>query len=163
MFDAEAFGTPWTSHDRPEIWWTTPAIPSQDRRKFAQFPPAGFGYANLGALLCRWRCLRLPAGGTWPPPSRLMCGEAYAQSARIASGGPLPRFAANREPMLDVIRMHRDSLRPITPKLNGAAGCGSQVWDDALELGEKHGYKTRRPPCWRHRHHRLHDGLRTTG
>ena len=45
--------------------------------------------------------------------------------------------------MLDVIRMHRDSLRPIKeenvqPSLLRAA---QKSWDDALELGEKFGYK----------------------
>ena len=57
--------------------------------------------------------------------------------------GPFPGYAVNREPMLDVIRMHRDSLRPIKPEnvqppLLTAA---RKSWDDALELGEKHGYK----------------------
>jgi ribonucleoside-diphosphate reductase alpha chain len=74
----------------------------------------------------------------------LMCGEAYAQSARIAERlGPFAGYAVNREPMLDVIRMHRDSLRPIKsenvqPSLLGAA---QYSWDQALALGEKFGYK----------------------
>ena len=47
------------------------------------------------------------------------------------------------KPMLDVIRMHRDALRPIKeehvqPSLLRAA---RKAWDDALELGEKFGYK----------------------
>jgi ribonucleoside-diphosphate reductase alpha chain len=110
------------------------------------FRPLGLGYANLGALLMS---LALPydseegrdmAGAA----TALMCGEAYAQSARIAERlGPFPGFTVNREPMLDVIRMHRDSLRPIKPEnvqaplLAGAR----QAWDDALALGERHGYK----------------------
>ena len=45
--------------------------------------------------------------------------------------------------MIDVMRMHRDSLRPIKeehvqPTLLRAA---KKSWDDALELGEKFGYK----------------------
>ena len=110
------------------------------------FRPLGLGYANLGALLMS---LALPydsdggrdmAGAI----TALMCGEAYAQSARIAERlGPFPGFAVNREPMLDVIRMHRDSLRPIKPEnvqppLLAAA---RQAWDDALALGERYGYK----------------------
>jgi ribonucleoside-diphosphate reductase alpha chain len=110
------------------------------------FRPLGLGYANLGALLMS---LALPydsdggrdmAGAI----TALMCGEAYAQSARIADRlGPFPGFAVNREPMLDVIRMHRDSARPIksenvqAPLLAGAR----QAWDDALALGERYGYK----------------------
>jgi len=110
------------------------------------FRPLGLGYANLGALLMS---LALPydsvAGRDMAAAiTALMCGEAYAQSARVAEQlGPFPGFAVNREPMLDVIRMHRDSLRPIQaenvqPALLSAA---RDSWDAALELGEKHGYK----------------------
>ena len=54
----------------------------------------------------------------------LMCGEAYAQSARIAEQlGPFPGYAVNREPMLDVIRMHRDSLRPIKARKTCSRRC----------------------------------------
>ena len=74
----------------------------------------------------------------------LLTGESYAQSARIAERmGPFGGYIRNREPMLDVIRMHRDSLRPIKeehvqPSLLRAA---QESWDAALELGEKFGYK----------------------
>src|SRR5205823_12120121 len=78
------------------------------------FRPLGLGYANLGALLMS---MALPydsnegrdvAGAV----TALMCGEAYAQSARVAERmGPFPGYAVNSEPMLDVIRMHRDSMR----------------------------------------------------
>jgi ribonucleoside-diphosphate reductase alpha chain len=110
------------------------------------FRPLGLGYANLGALLMS---MALPydsdegrdvAGAV----TAMMCGEAYAQSARVAERmGPFPGYAVNREPMLDVIRMHRDSLRGIQaenlqPQLMMAA---QQSWDDALSLGEQHGYK----------------------
>src|SRR5580658_8942550 len=110
------------------------------------FRPLGLGYANLGALLMS---MALPydsgegrdvAGAV----TALMCGEAYAQSARIAERkGPFSGYPVNREPMLDVIRMHRESLRPIKsenvqPELYAAA---QDSWDDALNLGEKFGYK----------------------
>jgi ribonucleoside-diphosphate reductase alpha chain len=74
----------------------------------------------------------------------LMCGEAYAQSARLAERmGPFPGYPANREPMLEVVGMHRESLRGIKPEhvqpqLMLAA---QQAWDDALALGQLHGYK----------------------
>jgi ribonucleoside-diphosphate reductase alpha chain len=110
------------------------------------FRPLGLGYANLGALLMS---MALPYDS---PEGRdvagavtaLMCGEAYAQSARVAERmGPFPGYAVNREPMLDVIRMHRESVRGIKPEnvqpqLLLAA---QQSWDDALSLGELHGYK----------------------
>ncbi|HEY2461682.1 MAG TPA: vitamin B12-dependent ribonucleotide reductase [Candidatus Acidoferrum sp.] len=110
------------------------------------FRPLGLGYANLGALLMS---MALPydsdegrdvAGAI----TALMCGEAYAQSSRIAERmGPFPGYEVNREPMLDVIRMHRDAMRGIKPdhvqtELFMAA---QESWDTALQHGEKHGYK----------------------
>src|SRR2546422_11085159 len=60
------------------------------------FRPLGLGYANLGALLMS---LALPYDSD---AGRDMCGEAYAQSARIAERlEPFRGFALNREPMLD--------------------------------------------------------------
>jgi len=110
------------------------------------FRPLGLGYANLGALLMS---MALPydsdegrdvAGAL----TALMCGEAYAQSARIAEKmGPFPGYAVNRDPMIDVIRMHRDSMRGIKPDhVQPELFLASQEsWDDALSLGEKHGFK----------------------
>ena len=110
------------------------------------FRPLGLGYANLGALLMS---MALPydsdegrdvAGAV----TALMCGEAYAQSARVAERmGPFPGYEANCEPMLGVIRMHRDAIRGIKPDhVQAELYLGAQdAWDCALELGEKHGYK----------------------
>jgi ribonucleoside-diphosphate reductase alpha chain len=110
------------------------------------FRPLGLGYANLGALLMS---MALPydsdegrdvAGAV----TALMCGEAYAQSARVAERlGPFPGYEENREPMLDVIRMHRNAMRGIKPEhVQAELYMGAQeAWDNALELGEKHGFK----------------------
>src|SRR5260370_39487531 len=74
----------------------------------------------------------------------LMCGEAYAQSARIPERiGAFPGYEANQEPMLDVIRMHREAERGIKsehvqPELFLAA---QETWDTELHNGQKHGYK----------------------
>ncbi|MBZ5503700.1 MAG: vitamin B12-dependent ribonucleotide reductase [Acidobacteriia bacterium] len=115
-------------------------------RNSHDYRPLGLGYANLGALLMS---LALPYdsdGGRdfCGAITALMTGEAYAQSARIAERmGPFGGYMRNREPMLDVIRMHRDSLRPIKeehvqPSLLRAA---QESWDAALALGERFGYK----------------------
>jgi len=110
------------------------------------FRPLGLGYANLGALLMS---LALPydsdegrdVAGTI---TALMSGEAYAQSSRVAEAmGPFPGYPVNREPMLDVIRMHRDAMRGIKrehvqPELYAAA---QESWNTALSHGEKFGYK----------------------
>src|SRR5277367_4913717 len=110
------------------------------------FRPLGLGYANLGALLMS---MALPydsdegrdvAGSI----TALMCGEAYAQSSRIAERmGPFEGYEVNREPMIDVIRMHRDAMRGIRPErvqpeLYMAA---QESWDAALNLGEQFGFK----------------------
>ena len=115
-------------------------------RNSHDYRPLGIGYANLGALLMS---LALPydsdAGRDFCGAiTALMTGESYAQSARIAERmGPFGGYPRTREAMLDVIRMHRDSLRPIKeehvqPSLLHAA---QESWDAALELGEKFGYK----------------------
>jgi ribonucleoside-diphosphate reductase alpha chain len=122
--------------------YPTPRIADNSHK----FRPLGLGYANLGALLMSMALPYDSDGGRdmAGAVTALMCGEAYAQSARIAERlGAFEGFAANREPMLDVIRMHRDALRPIKaenvqPSLLGAA---QTAWDSALALGEKFGYK----------------------
>jgi ribonucleoside-diphosphate reductase alpha chain len=110
------------------------------------FRPLGLGYANLGALLMS---MALPYDSdegrdVAAALTALMCGEAYAQSARVAERmGPFPGYAVNREPMLEVIRMHRNAMRGIKPDhvLPELYRGAQESWDDALELGEKHGYK----------------------
>jgi ribonucleoside-diphosphate reductase alpha chain len=110
------------------------------------FRPLGLGYANLGALLMS---MALPYDSEEGRDmaeaiTALMCGEAYAQSSRIAERmGAFPGYEVNREPMLDVIRMHRDAMRGIQPEhvqpeLFMAA---QESWDTALHHGEKFGFK----------------------
>ena len=110
------------------------------------FRPLGLGYANLGALLMS---LALPydsdaARDVCGAITALMHGEAHLQSARMAERlGPFKAFATNRDPMLDVMRMHRDALRAIKaenvqPQLLRAA---QESWDHALAHGEKFGYR----------------------
>ena len=115
-------------------------------RNSHDYRPLGIGYANLGALLMSMALPYDSDGGRdfCGAITALMTGESYAQSARIAERmGPFGGYPRNREAMIDVIRMHRDSLRPIKednvqPSLLRAA---QKSWDDALELGEKFGYK----------------------
>ena len=122
--------------------YPTPKITQNSR----DFRPLGLGYANLGALLLS---LAVPYDSDQGRDicgavTALMTGEAYAQSARIAERlGAFPGYRENREPMLDVMRMHRDALRPIKeenvqPQLLRTA---RQSWDDAVELGEHCGYR----------------------
>jgi ribonucleoside-diphosphate reductase alpha chain len=123
--------------------YPTPAIEKNSHA----YRPLGLGYANLGALLmARGLPYDSAAGRDYAAVlTALMTGEAYAQSARIArdQGGPFSGFERNREPCLRVMRKHRDALRDVNSRnvprdLYTAARAS---WDDAVELGEQHGYR----------------------
>jgi ribonucleoside-diphosphate reductase alpha chain len=110
------------------------------------FRPLGLGYANLGALLMS---MALPydsdsgrdvAGAV----TALMCGEAYAQSGRIAERlGTFSGYAPNREPMLDVVSMHRAAISAIKPEnvQPSLLSAAQDAWDAAATLGEQHGFR----------------------
>jgi ribonucleoside-diphosphate reductase alpha chain len=132
-------------------------------RNSHDYRPLGLGYANLGAMLM---ASGLPYDSDHGRDyaacvTAIMCGEAYLQSARIAeacpqlaaassrvspqdvTGGACPGWYINREPFLDVIRMHRASVNKISKEHVPAAlyEGSKQCWDEALSLGEKHGYR----------------------
>jgi len=121
----------------------------------------GLGYANIGGLLMaaglpydsdegRSLCGALTA---------VMTGVAYATSAEMAGElGAFPGFEENRDHMLRVIRNHRSAAYGQTESFEGlsvlpvvldAENCrdkalikaAKRAWDDALALGEKHGYR----------------------
>ena len=134
------------------------------------YRPLGLGYANLGALLM---AAGLPydsdAGRDYAAcVTAIMCGQAYLQSSRIAElceplgpitdtvqtrlgvtkaenmpGAACPGYYLNREPFLDVIRMHRASVNNINKSNIPSAlyEASKQCWDEALSSGEKHGYR----------------------
>ncbi|HEY6337048.1 MAG TPA: vitamin B12-dependent ribonucleotide reductase [Candidatus Sulfotelmatobacter sp.] len=65
------------------------------------------------------------------------------RSGATMPGGACPGWYINREPFLDVIRMHRASVNNIN-KANVPAPLfesSKQCWDEALAQGEKHGYR----------------------
>jgi ribonucleoside-diphosphate reductase alpha chain len=137
-------------------------FPSKEIARLSyEFRTLGLGYANIGGLLMaegipydsdagRAICGSLTA---------IMTGVAYATSAEMAEElGPFQAFAANREPMLRVIRNHRRAAHGLTDGYEGlsvlpvplnAADCpdpalieaAKAAWDRALTLGEKHGYR----------------------
>jgi ribonucleoside-diphosphate reductase alpha chain len=139
-------------------------------RNSHDYRPLGLGYANLGALLM---AAGLPydsdPGRDYAAcVTAIMCGEAYLQSSKIAEqcepltpatdtvatrlgvtqaanmpGAACPGWYINREPFLDVIRMHRASVNNIN-KANVPSALyesSKQCWDEALAQGEKHGYR----------------------
>jgi ribonucleoside-diphosphate reductase alpha chain len=139
-------------------------------RNSHDYRPLGLGYANLGALLM---AAGLPydsdTGRDYAAcVTAIMCGEAYLQSSRIAEqceplspatetvrtrlsiteaakmpGAACPGWYINREPFLDVIRMHRASVNNINKQNVPTAlyEASKQCWDEALAHGEKHGYR----------------------
>jgi ribonucleoside-diphosphate reductase alpha chain len=123
--------------------YPTPAI----ERNSHAYRPLGLGYANLGALLMsRGLPYDSDAGRAYSAAvTALMHGAANAQSAAIARdhGGAFKGYEQNREPFLRVMRKHRAALRDIdwtfVPKEMKAASVN--VWDEALELGERHGFR----------------------
>jgi ribonucleoside-diphosphate reductase alpha chain len=136
------------------------------------YRPLGLGYANLGALLM---ALGLPydsdAGRDYAAClTAIMCGQSYLQSSIIAAtcpplasattltaqadrtGGACPGFYVNREPFLDVIRMHRAEVNKIgksktsnepfiAPQLDAMTEASRECWDMALIYGERYGYR----------------------
>ncbi|MDF3068769.1 MAG: nrdA1 [Polyangiaceae bacterium] len=115
-------------------------------RNSHDYRPLGLGYANLGTLLMLQGIPydsnegRAIAGAL----TAILCGRAYAVSAEIASSkGAFPGFDKNREPMLRVMRQHREAAYAIDreqcPDYLWQAAV--QDWDHAVELGEQHGYR----------------------
>ncbi|MGV8142159.1 MAG: vitamin B12-dependent ribonucleotide reductase [Candidatus Pacearchaeota archaeon] len=113
------------------------------------FRPLGLGYANLGALLMSFG---LPydsdeGRAVAAAITALMCGEAYKASAKIASVvGPFPRYAENRDSMLNVIAMHRDHVKDIDVNkipydLRYLVNEAWDAWSDAFELGKQYGFR----------------------
>jgi ribonucleoside-diphosphate reductase alpha chain len=80
--------------------------------------------------------------GTGASPVQAERSEAAAP-AQTMPGGACPGWYINREPFLDVIRMHRASVNNIN-KSNVPTSLyesSKQCWDEALAQGEKHGYR----------------------
>ena len=111
-----------------------------------EYRPLGLGYANLGTLLMveglpyDSDAGRAMAGAI----TAVMTGEAYALSAEMAgSKGPFQGYAQNRESMLEVMRMHRDSVKNIDAELapKELLSAAHECWQRAVQLGEHHGYR----------------------
>ncbi len=125
------------------------------------FRTLGLGFANIGGLLMtmgygydsdegRALCGALTA---------VMTGVSYSTSAEIAGElGPFPGYGKNASHMLRVIRNHRNAAYGMAGGYEGLAvepvpldhaNCpdatlsdlAKSTWDEALSLGEKHGYR----------------------
>jgi len=120
----------------------------------------GLGFANLGTILM---LSGIPydsekARGIAGAVSAIMTGIAYKTSAEMASYlGAFPKYEENKEDMLRVMRNHRAaaydadeayvglSVKPVGIKAKYCPDyllkSATKAWDDAVQLGEKHGYR----------------------
>jgi ribonucleoside-diphosphate reductase alpha chain len=110
-----------------------------------KFRPLGLGYSNIGSLLMS---SGLPydsdeGRGVCGAITALLHGSANLTSAELAAAvGPFDGFAENREPMLNVMRMHReaaDKIDPACPAYMKEAAC--ELWDEVVSAGRVHGYR----------------------
>ena len=112
-------------------------------RKFRQL---GIGYANLGALLmASGLAYDSDEGRAWAASiTALMTGHAYVTSARTAGRmGPHEGYIENAEPMINVLRMHRDASYVID-ELKAPADilhAAQSAWEEAVDLGSRHGVR----------------------
>jgi ribonucleoside-diphosphate reductase alpha chain len=156
-----------------EILVDNSGYPTQSiARNSHDYRPLGLGYANLGALLMAFGLPYDSATGRDLAAAftAILTGQAYLQSSIVAAncpplasatpltadadrqGGACPGFYVNREPFLDVIRMHRaevnnigksrQSGEPFTvPQLDALIDASRECWDMALVYGERYGYR----------------------
>jgi ribonucleoside-diphosphate reductase alpha chain len=129
------------THENPCSSYPTPEI-AQNARDYRQL---GLGYANLGALLM---VNGLPydsdeGRACAAAITSLMTGRAYRQSATIAAAvGPYPGYDRNREPHNAVMRKHRDASYEIDEAAaEDVRSAAHRAWDEAVELGDEHGYR----------------------
>ncbi|AKS46190.1 ribonucleoside-diphosphate reductase class II [Octadecabacter temperatus] len=125
------------------------------------FRTLGLGYANIGGLLMNMGYGydsdegRSLAGAL----TAIMTGVSYATSAEIAGElGAFSGYERNKEHMLKVIRNHRNAaygasdgyekldVKPVPLDHANCPAAGlidiaMSTWDEALKLGEKHGYR----------------------
>ncbi|MCK4629187.1 MAG: vitamin B12-dependent ribonucleotide reductase, partial [Sedimentisphaerales bacterium] len=115
-------------------------------RNSHNFRPLGLGYANLGSLVMS---LGLPydsdeARAMAGAITSVMTGTAYTVSAELArSMSPFDGFELNREPLLDVIKLHRQAVGDIDPELcpDYLLKSAHDCWDQAYTDGNRYGFR----------------------
>jgi ribonucleoside-diphosphate reductase alpha chain len=123
------------------------------------FRTLGLGYANLGSLIMSYGYGYDSVEGRalCGAITSIMTGEAYEQSARMARAmGPFPGYRDARcsgvskpvaknniASMNEVIELHRSAVGEIAANEEFAylKEEAAKVWDSAVELGKKHGYR----------------------
>jgi ribonucleoside-diphosphate reductase alpha chain len=110
------------------------------------FRQIGLGYANLGAfLMAQGHAYDSPEGRSLAAViTALMTGHAYRVSAGISRRlGPHAAYLENSEPMLNVLRMHRNAVDQIdTQHLPGELYEATvDAWDDAITTATLYGVR----------------------
>ena len=163
QFDAESYMHAtrlWTV--TLEISVTMAQFPSKEIAQLSyEFRTLGLGYANIGGLLMNMGLGYDSAEGRamCGALTAIMTGVAYATSAEMAGElGAFKGYKRNARHMLRVIRNHRNAAYGATegyedlatrPVPLDHANCpdarlvdlAMASWDEALKLGEKHGYR----------------------
>ena len=136
VFLAQEIAVGYSSYPTPEI--------DKNAKAYRQL---GLGYANLGALLmARGLPYDSDEGRAYAAAiTALMTGRAYRKSAEIAGRmGPFAGYQPNAGAMIGVMSMHRAAVgnienSDVVPK--DLLGAARKAWDEALNLGEVHGYR----------------------
>ena len=111
-----------------------------------RFRPLGLGYANLGCLMMS---LAMPYDSdqarAWAAAiTAIMTGTAYSISAELAATkGPFPEYEKNKQPMQNVIAMHREHAYNI-PEMycpDDLLSAAKNAWDEAFDAGTQHGFR----------------------
>ncbi|MGP0566777.1 MULTISPECIES: vitamin B12-dependent ribonucleotide reductase [unclassified Nitrospina] len=136
-------------------------------QKSYEYRTLGLGYANLGTLLM---VSGIPydskqAQAITGAITAIMTGTSYAMSAEIAGEvGPFPQYKENAEDMLRVMRNHQRAAHnadareyeglTVYPQGIDPMNCpvylheaALDAWKQALELGQKHGYRNAQTTC----------------
>src|SRR2546429_799372 len=136
VFLAQEILVGYSSYPTPEI--------GRNAKAYRQL---GLGFANLGALLmARGLPYDSDEGRAYAAAiTALMTGRAYRKSAEIAARmGAFAGYQPNAGAMIGVMSMHRAAVgnienSDIVPK--DLLGAARKAWDEALNLGEVHGYR----------------------
>jgi len=117
---------------------------TENANKFRQL---GLGFANLGAFLMR---KGIPYDSdearAWSGAiASVMSGEAYRFSSIIAERmGPFEGFEVNKDPMLNIVRMHGIASRSIDSffvRDELLMEEARMVWEKAYTLGKRNGFR----------------------
>ena len=114
-----------------------------------KFRPLGMGYANLGSLVMS---LGLPydsdeSRATASAITALLTGKVYETSTEMAETlGTFEEFEKNKEPMLNVMKMHKNALKKIDKKklpkgLEGVLSEAEKTWENVIHKGNKYGFR----------------------